>query len=142
MLRVQTKLWCTVYTRYHSRFFVQVEHETSYAAKRNHHYLVIYMFCKGWECEIVFVLICWIISGSQLVTKYNFSLKHVIIRPTKIVKDLCKASLALRRSLIIIMMIPYSSHLSTAVARREKKSKQFVFNKYFSLVLGVLKSKI
>ena len=35
-----------------------------------------------------------------------------------------------------------SSHLSTAVAQREKKSKQFVFNKYFSLVLGVLKSKI
>ena len=35
-----------------------------------------------------------------------------------------------------------SPHLSTAVAQREKKSKQFVFNKYFSLVLGVLKSKI
>ena len=34
------------------------------------------------------------------------------------------------------------SHLSTAVAWREKKSKHFVFNKYFSLVLGVLKSKI
>ena len=34
------------------------------------------------------------------------------------------------------------SHLSTAVARRKKKSKHFVFNKYFSLVLGVLKSKI
>ena len=34
------------------------------------------------------------------------------------------------------------SHLSTAVAQREKKCKQFVFNKYFSLVLGVLKSKI
>ena len=35
-----------------------------------------------------------------------------------------------------------SSHLSTAVAWREKKCKHFVFNKYFSLVLGVLKSKI
>ena len=35
-----------------------------------------------------------------------------------------------------------SSHLSTAVAWREKKSKHFVFNKYFCLVLGVLKSKI
>ena len=33
-------------------------------------------------------------------------------------------------------------HLSTAVAWREKKYKHFVFNKYFSLVLGVLKSKI
>ena len=33
-------------------------------------------------------------------------------------------------------------HLSTAVAWREKKFKHFVFNKYFSLVLGVLKSKI
>ena len=35
-----------------------------------------------------------------------------------------------------------AAHLSTAVARRKKKSKHFVFNKYFSLVLGVLKSKI
>ena len=35
-----------------------------------------------------------------------------------------------------------AAHLSTAVAQREKKCKQFVFNKYFSLVLGVLKSKI
>ena len=35
-----------------------------------------------------------------------------------------------------------SSHLSTAVAWREKKFKHFVFNKYFCLVLGVLKSKI
>ena len=34
------------------------------------------------------------------------------------------------------------SQLSTAVAWREKKSKRFVFNKYFCLVLGVLKSKI
>ena len=34
------------------------------------------------------------------------------------------------------------SHLSTAVAWREKICKHFVFNKYFSLVLGVLKSKI
>ena len=33
-------------------------------------------------------------------------------------------------------------HCSTAVAWREKKFKHFVFNKYFSLVLGVLKSKI
>ena len=33
------------------------------------------------------------------------------------------------------------SHLSTAVAWREKKYKHFVFHKYFSLVLGVLKSK-
>ena len=33
-------------------------------------------------------------------------------------------------------------HLSTAVAWREKKFKHFVFNKYFCLVLGVLKSKI
>ena len=30
-----------------------------------------------------------------------------------------------------------ASHLSTAVARRKKKSKHFVFNKYFSLVLKV-----
>ena len=35
-----------------------------------------------------------------------------------------------------------TSHLSTAVAWREKKSKHFVFNKYFSLVLGLLKSRI
>ena len=34
------------------------------------------------------------------------------------------------------------SHLSTAVAWREKKSKHFVFNKYFCLVLGLLESKI
>ena len=34
------------------------------------------------------------------------------------------------------------SHLSTAVAWREKKYKHFVFYKYFSLVLGLLKSKI
>ena len=33
-------------------------------------------------------------------------------------------------------------HLSTAVAWREKKSKHFAFNKYFSLVLGLLKSRI
>ena len=36
----------------------------------------------------------------------------------------------------------YHTHLSTAVAWREKKFKHFVFNKYFCLVLGVLKSKI
>ena len=36
----------------------------------------------------------------------------------------------------------YNAQLSTAVAWREKKSKRFVFNKYFCLVLGVLKSKI
>ena len=34
------------------------------------------------------------------------------------------------------------THLSTAVAWREKKCKHFVFNKYFSLVLGLLKSRI
>ena len=34
------------------------------------------------------------------------------------------------------------THLSTAVAWREKKFKHFVFNKYFSLVLGLLKSRI
>ena len=34
------------------------------------------------------------------------------------------------------------AHLSTAVAWREKKFKHFVFNKYFCLALGVLKSKI
>ena len=33
------------------------------------------------------------------------------------------------------------SHLSTAVSWREKKFKHFVSNKYFSLVLEVLKSK-
>ena len=38
--------------------------------------------------------------------------------------------------------VPYRTHLSTAVAWREKKSKHFVFNKYFFLILGVLKSKI
>ena len=37
--------------------------------------------------------------------------------------------------------ILHSPHLSTAVAWREKICKHFVFNKYFSLVLGVLKSK-
>ena len=36
----------------------------------------------------------------------------------------------------------WAAHLSTAVAWREKKSKHFVFNKYFSLVLGLLKSRI
>ena len=34
------------------------------------------------------------------------------------------------------------AHLSTAVAWREKKFKHFVFNKYFCLVLGLLKSRI
>ena len=34
------------------------------------------------------------------------------------------------------------SHLTPAVAWREKKSKHFVFYKYFSLVLGLLKSRI
>ena len=56
---------------------MQVGHETTYAAIRNHH----------------------------------FSLKHVIVRPTKIIKDLCKACayinaiyvLALQRSLIIVI---------------------------------------
>ena len=33
------------------------------------------------------------------------------------------------------------SHLSTAVAWREKKFKHIVFYKYFSLVLGLLKSR-
>ena len=35
-----------------------------------------------------------------------------------------------------------TTHLSTAVAWREKKYKHFVFNKYFCLVLGLLKSRI
>ena len=34
------------------------------------------------------------------------------------------------------------THLSTVVAWREKKFKHFVFYKYFSLVLGLLKSRI
>ena len=34
------------------------------------------------------------------------------------------------------------SHLSTAVAWRGKKSKHFVFYKYFCLILGLLKSRI
>ena len=34
------------------------------------------------------------------------------------------------------------THLSTAVAWREKKFKHFVFYKYFCLVLGLLKSRI
>ena len=34
------------------------------------------------------------------------------------------------------------SHLSTAVAWREKICKHFVYYKYFSLVLGLLKSRI
>ena len=34
------------------------------------------------------------------------------------------------------------THLSTDVAWREKKFKHFVFYKYFSLVLGLLKSRI
>ena len=36
----------------------------------------------------------------------------------------------------------YIAHLSTDVAWREKKFKHFVFYKYFSLVLGLLKSRI
>jgi hypothetical protein len=38
--------------------------------------------------------------------------------------------------------LPTSPHLSTDVAWREKKFKHFVFYKYFSLVLGLLKSRI
>ena len=34
------------------------------------------------------------------------------------------------------------THLSTAVAWREKKFKHFVFHKYFFLILGLLKSRI
>ena len=37
-----------------------------------------------------------------------------------------------------ICMFSDYTQLSTAVAWREKKSKRFVFNKYFCLVLGVL----
>ena len=36
----------------------------------------------------------------------------------------------------------FESHLSTAVAWREKKFKHFVFYKCFSLILGLLKSRI
>ena len=36
----------------------------------------------------------------------------------------------------------YISHLSTAVAWREKKCKHFVFYKYFCLILGLHKSRI
>ena len=43
----------------------------------------------------------------QLQEIINFSLKHVIVRPTKNIKDLCKANsiyvLALERSLIILV---------------------------------------
>ena len=38
--------------------------------------------------------------------------------------------------------LTYGTHLSTAVAWREKICKHFVFYKYFSLVLGLLKSRI
>ena len=34
------------------------------------------------------------------------------------------------------------THLSTAIAWREKNSKHFVFCKYFCLILGLLKSRI
>ena len=36
----------------------------------------------------------------------------------------------------------HCTHLSTAVAWREKICKRFVFHKYFCLVLGLLKSRI
>ena len=49
------------------------------------------------------------------------------------VNDICWNSLGLFRDY---------THLSTAVAWREKKFQHFVFNKYFCLVLGELKSKI
>ena len=39
-------------------------------------------------------------------------------------------------------LYPLDPHLYTDVAWREKKFKHFVFDKYFSLVLRVLKSKI
>ena len=42
----------------------------------------------------------------------------------------------------VYIHLAYYTHLSTAVAQRKKKFKHFAFNKYFSLVLGVLKSKI
>ena len=44
-----------------------------------------------------------------------------------------------------VTTVPYTlhiSHLSTAVAWREKKFKHFVSYIYFSLVLGLLKSRI
>ena len=44
--------------------------------------------------------------------------------------------------LFVIAVKIRRTHLSTAVAWREKKDKHFVFNKYFSLVLGLLKSRI
>ena len=63
---------------------------------------------------------------------------------------LCKSSIWFRETLFqikcgasyVIQFEVYDPQLSTAVAWREKKSKRFVFNKYFCLVLGVLKSKI
>ena len=45
------------------------------------------------------------------------------------------------KEFLFYLKIP-SAHLSTAVAWREKKFKHFVFYKYFSLVLGLLKSRI
>ena len=45
-------------------------------------------------------------------------------------------------SCVLQRVLSISSHLSTAVAWREKKYKHFVFNKYFCLVLGLLKSRI
>ena len=48
----------------------------------------------------------------------------------------------LRRSFRLLRQVRGKTHLSTAVAWREKKFKHIVFYKYFSLVLGVLKSKI
>jgi hypothetical protein len=55
---LSVRCWNLLQARYHSRFFVQVGYETTYAAIGNHH----------------------------------FSLKHVIVTPTKIIKDLCKAN--------------------------------------------------
>ena len=68
-------------SRYHSRFFVRVGHETT-SAIGNHNFFTIY-----------------------------------IVRPTKIIKDFCKAStnldsiyeLALQRSLIILVDLPMTS---------------------------------
>ena len=47
-----------------------------------------------------------------------------------------------KKEIYVMDRVPCNTHLSTAVAWREKKFKHIVFYKYFSLVLGLLKFRI
>ena len=80
------------------------------------------------------LFICWIYTNLQIVDGVPNDSCNV----TKPKLQICEGS----DTYVPYYPDGYGPHLSTAVAWREKKFKHFVFYKYFSLVLGLLKSKI